>query len=189
MAAQHSVLMTQDEQLDLLGGASAREHYHQADQPTHQRVRKREHQPVMLSTRATARQQNRRSRRLTEYSSGTASGERLYDPRPEASRAVTAGEPRRQAGGQTAKARSQHRQPNHRCQPPAAPRWARPAPPSTTLSTTTGHPSDQRPPQTAGTGPRPSHRSTNPPLSLSACDTESRNASELADWRPTMSDA
>jgi hypothetical protein len=34
--------MTQDEDLELIGEVSAREHDHQADQPTHQRVRKGE---------------------------------------------------------------------------------------------------------------------------------------------------
>jgi hypothetical protein len=41
-ATQHGVLMTQDEDLELIGEVSAREHDHQADQPTHQRVRKGE---------------------------------------------------------------------------------------------------------------------------------------------------
>jgi hypothetical protein len=61
LTAQHSVLVTQDEQLNLLGEVAPREHDHQASQPAHHHVHQGEHHLVMLSTRATVRRRNRSS--------------------------------------------------------------------------------------------------------------------------------
>lgn len=58
LTAQHLVLMTQHQQLDVLGQIRPDQHHQQAEQAPDQPVQQRQQHPVMVAATAAAPQQN-----------------------------------------------------------------------------------------------------------------------------------
>jgi len=71
LTAQHLILMTQDEQLGVLGQVRPDQHCQQAEQAPQQAVGKRQQHHEMLPALPLIPQQNPSPRHATEFPSGT----------------------------------------------------------------------------------------------------------------------
>ncbi|MGW4801340.1 hypothetical protein ACWEPC_53850, partial [Nonomuraea sp. NPDC004297] len=70
-AADHLVLVTEHQQLNILGQISADQHHQQAEQAPHQPIDKRQHHIAMIAATALITQRNPSSQHETAFSSGT----------------------------------------------------------------------------------------------------------------------
>lgn len=71
LTAEHLILVTQHQQLNILGQIGANQHCQQAEQAPHQPAYKRQQRPAMVAVAAMVTQQNPSSQYEIEFPSGT----------------------------------------------------------------------------------------------------------------------